>query len=762
MVIPYLLQSQVVVRNEGLTVNNNITGTWEGVNIPRSAWTSLFFLNNSVTSVNSAGYLLQAGDEVPLSTNNNLDGAVITGNKLTWNGSDAASITHGMFVGYNINYTIKYNYLDKVPYGILFKSGTDGGTNMTYSQGYGASYNIVKNAKLSLRMKGINGVQVYNNTFYSNQKSGSVILIDANHDRTNPSPSTGAKIKNNIFYTVNQISNITIENGCLANFESDYNVFYCETGTPMFNVNGSPKTFSQWQALGYDQHSVVVNPNFINTTGFVPANRLDYGTDLGSTWQAGLSTSASWNPGSAPATTNQNGKWQAGAVIHPAPVATAPLPVFVSSTVENSSPSVVEMIYNLTLANIVPQTSAFKVTVNSSVRNINSVAVSGTKVLLTLASPVVYADILTVSYTKPSGNPLQTAAGGQAVSVSNQTVVNKVAYVAPPPAASPPPAVNAPPVIVLNFPSENLSGFVGELDATASYDPNNDKLTYEWTTNTNVSVSSSNSSRIRFLSPVVSTVQTIQFTLKVSDGKSSQIKTVPVRIVPYRTDLDFAEVINIEASSFQSPHQPYNILDGNIGTMWAANGKEEWIIMELKEAFNIQHVKIAFQPGQKTESFFDVYGSADKETWEPILTKSSSCGFSGDLHVFDFPASKAQVDFRFIKLVGHSNSANSWNYISEFKVFGSRQKNPANYEDLPVKLYPNPAQESVNIRIDDPSVTPDFIRILNMTGQVLYEEKMDPGIKNLLVPLNLRSGTYILQMGSGGLTLFTQKLIVKI
>ncbi|HUV01536.1 MAG TPA: hypothetical protein VMW32_11280 [Bacteroidales bacterium] len=64
--------------------------------------------------------MVQAGDEAPLSTNNNLDGAIITGNKFTWNGTDPSSITHGMFMGYNINFTVKYNYLDKTPYGILY------------------------------------------------------------------------------------------------------------------------------------------------------------------------------------------------------------------------------------------------------------------------------------------------------------------------------------------------------------------------------------------------------------------------------------------------------------------------------------------------------------------------------------------------------------------------------------------------------------------------------------------------------------------
>jgi hypothetical protein len=44
--------------------------------------------------------------------------------------------------------------------------------------------------------------------------------------------------------------------------------------------------------------------------------------------------------------------------------------------------------------------------------------------LLTLATPVAFSDVVTVSYTRPAANQLQTPAGGLAASVSNQPVIN--------------------------------------------------------------------------------------------------------------------------------------------------------------------------------------------------------------------------------------------------------------------------------------------------------------------------------------------------
>lgn len=64
-------------------VYTNSEDTWLGVNIPRNEPTALVFKNNSITSINRYGYMLQAGDEGARATNNNLDGAVITGNKFS-------------------------------------------------------------------------------------------------------------------------------------------------------------------------------------------------------------------------------------------------------------------------------------------------------------------------------------------------------------------------------------------------------------------------------------------------------------------------------------------------------------------------------------------------------------------------------------------------------------------------------------------------------------------------------------------------------
>lgn len=420
LLIGGFVSAQTILTVEGQTFTS-------GYPVPHSTPTTFIFRNNSLTTTEASYYMLSAGDELPTANNNKLDGAVITGNRVIYNGISSA--THGLFVGYNINDIIQYNYIDKAPYGLVTKSG-NAGSGMTFTSG-GVAYNIFRNNEVAgVIVRGIKNVPIYNNTFYCSLTAVTALIFIEENEANGNTVSTGTKIKNNIFYTTNRVNNIFISDlSCIAGFESDYNVFYCASGTPRFGYGTSVLTFAQWQALGYDTHSVVINPNFNNTNDLVPATRLNYGTDLGTIWQSGLSTTATWTTGSSPLKANQNGTWQAGARIYDNVSASV---TYVSSAIANATPSVLEMTYNINLANIVPSAASFQVLVNSAVRAVNTVVVSGTKVMLTLASKVVNGDVVTVAYTKPAANPLQSASGVQAASLSAQPVTNNVIAASPP------------------------------------------------------------------------------------------------------------------------------------------------------------------------------------------------------------------------------------------------------------------------------------------------------------------------------------------
>jgi uncharacterized repeat protein (TIGR02059 family) len=73
----------------------------------------------------------------------------------------------------------------------------------------------------------------------------------------------------------------------------------------------------------------------------------------------------------------------------------------------------------------VPATSAFAPLVNGGARGVSNVAISGSTVTLTLASPVVSTDTVTLSYTAPGTNPVQDVAGNDAASFSGAAVTNQ-------------------------------------------------------------------------------------------------------------------------------------------------------------------------------------------------------------------------------------------------------------------------------------------------------------------------------------------------
>lgn len=319
---------------------------------------------------------------------------------------------------------------------------------------------------------------------------------------------------------------------------------------------------------------------------------------------------------------------------------------------------------------------------------------------------------------------------------------------------------NTPPIIVLSYQSSSYSGFVNTIDASETFDINMDNLTFNWIPPDYVHVSSTSGSTIEYLGPNVNSPQIFDFLLNVSDGKTTQSKIIPVEILPFKPDLEVAEISKIEASSYETPFYPSNIIDGNIGTGWSANGENEWLILELKHSFSVLHIKLTFLPGQKRESYFDILGSNDKLNWEPIITKTSSCAFSGELQVFEFPPSKSGKEFKYIKLVGLGNSIDKWNYLSELKIFGFRHKKYAQYENLAVKIYPNPAREFVKVRIDDMTLNPESIQLIDFSGSVILTEEIEPGVREFSFPINIKSGIYIIQLSSGSLTIFTQKLIV--
>jgi hypothetical protein len=426
------------------------------------------------------------------------------------------------------------------------------------------------------------------------------------------------------------------------------------------------------------------------------------------------------------------------------------VPVYTASVIENLTPNLLEMTYSLSLANVIPDISAFNVQVNSAARPVSSIAISGNKVRLILSGNVKFGDVISVSYTRPAVNPLQGVSGSAAVDINTKPVTNNVAD---------PVKINDPPVVVINNEPDIFSGFAGQLDATGTYDVNDDALTYEWTVPADVAVSSTKEARIKYLSPKVNAPEVIEFSLNVSDGLISVSKSVSINIFPYKPELSRSGMSDIEASDYESTNYPQNVLDGDFTTNWAIAGDNQFLLFQLAETFKISHLEISFLKGQKYSSAFDIYASADNVNWDPVLVQAESCDFSGDAQVFDFPADLTNKEYSFVKYIGNGNSQDDMNIISEFNIFGTATK--INTVRNGVVIYPNPARGYFNIEVNEGMIFPDAVRIYDLSGKFIYENFYGFGLINVRLPSNIKSGIYIVNLCSGSVTLHAQQIIIK-
>ncbi len=134
-----------------------------------------------------------------------------------------------------------------------------------------------------------------------------------------------------------------------------------------------------------------------------------------------------------------------------------------------------------------------------------------------------------------------------------------------------------------------------------------------------------------------------------------QTVTTPVKIAPPAIAAASADDGNIAA----------NTLDGNAATRWSASGNPQWIQYDLGVAKTVSYVKIAWYSGNVRATTFDLQVSSDGTNWTNVLSTVSS-GTTSALEQYDF----ADRTARYVRIVGHGNTANAWNSITETEIWG--------------------------------------------------------------------------------------------
>ena len=240
---------------------------------------------NTMYSRATVGHVVRVGSEASTAGDNMLDGAVIENNVIygaLHYDSELVDVTvHSIFFGYNKNSFIRYNTVIGGGNGIIVK-----GDGMEYTSG-GIFYNkIINSTGVSfLRVKGVRSINIDNNVMYANSIfSGDYKIIHIGKNNEGET-ATGVSLRNNILVGGGTSKLIYLEPSSSSGFTSDYNIFFRHNDGYIGRL-GIGYSFSEWQGLGYDAHSInsdplLTDPNNYNVTVDPTSPVINAGIDVG-------------------------------------------------------------------------------------------------------------------------------------------------------------------------------------------------------------------------------------------------------------------------------------------------------------------------------------------------------------------------------------------------------------------------------------------------------------------------------------------------
>lgn len=131
-----------------------------------------------------------------------------------------------------------------------------------------------------------------------------------------------------------------------------------------------------------------------------------------------------------------------------------------------------------------------------------------------------------------------------------------------------------------------------------------------------------------------------------------------------KPELRSSPIAATQASAAQSENPASNATDSNLSTRWSAEGDNQWLQIDLGNSEVIHKIGVAFYLGDSRTAAFDLDTSVDGVTWNKQLSARSS-GTTNAMEYYDIPDQTA----RYVRLVGHGNTASKWNSVTELAAF---------------------------------------------------------------------------------------------
>lgn len=127
------------------------------------------------------------------------------------------------------------------------------------------------------------------------------------------------------------------------------------------------------------------------------------------------------------------------------------------------------------------------------------------------------------------------------------------------------------------------------------------------------------------------------------------------------------------SASSNDGHLPTFTLDNSLdpNSRWSAQGDGQWITYDIGSIKTLAHINIAFHQGDIRKTNIEIKTSTDQASWKTAFSgysPSSTLGFQR----FDLKASQG----RFVRIIGHGNTNNNWNSITEVQLFDAAPVEP--------------------------------------------------------------------------------------
>lgn len=150
---------------------------------------------------------------------------------------------------------------------------------------------------------------------------------------------------------------------------------------------------------------------------------------------------------------------------------------------------------------------------------------------------------------------------------------------------------------------------------------------------------------------------------------------------------DAAEIVKVSASQEQSGNPATTVFDASANSRWSAQGRGQWMQLDLDETAKVEKVEVGFQRGNRNYAF-QILISADGKKWTRILDAKSSGKGDG---VESFKTNPAQAQF--IRFVSQGNNENDWVNLHTLRIAGVAVSKKLVYQKSP------PAQISGGLQV---------------------------------------------------------------